>query len=88
MRGILLSVTIYANRAKITPAANVDPLIEHLRGVRRQRSISIDDLAERTGMTARKIRSIEDGTFDPPLSIVRSYAHGIGVRAQWIIQDE
>lgn len=74
-----MSVEMRRSDARIIDASRVDPIIEHLRGIRRQRDISVDDLADRIGVTPRRINGIEDGSIDPEMSLVRKYANGIGV---------
>jgi transcriptional regulator with XRE-family HTH domain len=60
-----------------------DPLLEFGREVRRRREaqrMTLEDLAERSGLTPNYIGTIENGKRDPSLSTIEALAKGLGVK--------
>jgi transcriptional regulator with XRE-family HTH domain len=60
-----------------------DPGLEFGREVRRRRearSMTLEDLAERSGLTPNYIGTIENGKRDPSLSTIAALAKGLGVK--------
>ena len=61
-----------------------DPLLEFGREVRRRREslkMTLEELAERAGLTPNYIGTIENGKRDPSLSTIASLSKGLGIAA-------
>ena len=61
-----------------------DPLLEFGREVRRRREamkMTLEELAERSGLTPNYIGTIENGKRDPSLSTIASLSKGLAIAA-------
>lgn len=56
-----------------------DRLLQSLAAQREARGLTVDQVAERTGFTPATVLAVENGAIDPSLSILRRYAHAVGV---------
>lgn len=74
------------NPAKPLSAAEV--LARNLRRLREERSLTIDDLADRTGIAAYRLAAIETATAQAHLDEVTLLAAGLGVRIATLFATE
>ncbi len=59
-----------------------------VRRLRKARGLSLEELAERAGLSANYMGSIELGRRDPSLSSVKAIAKGLGVPVSQLIKDK
>ena len=60
---------------------------ERIQSLRVARGLTREDLAERTGMSPKRIREMEDGTFPMRLDILNRVAHGLDLRLDFVAND-
>lgn len=63
-----------------TPLSTKELLARNLRRLREERSLTIDDLAGRTGIVASRLTAVERATAQAHLDEVSLLALGLGVR--------
>ena len=61
---------------------------EKVKMVREDRGLSIEDVAQRTGMDARLINQIEEGKIDPPLGNVIKLSKALDMKMGYFISGE
>ncbi len=61
------------------PGPTPQQLAEHLRQLREDAGITIDELAERTGLARDRVILIESGAIDPGVEETARYALGLGI---------
>jgi DNA-binding XRE family transcriptional regulator len=59
---------------------NAQQLAEHLRKLREDAGLTIEQLAQRAGLERDRVILIESGTVNQDLEEVSSYARGLGMR--------
>ena len=67
-----------------------DPLLEFGREVRRRREaakLTLEELAEKAGLTPNYIGTIENGRRDPSLSTLLALARGLDVSVRELLSD-
>ena len=60
---------------------------ERLTSLRRSAGLSVDELAERAGVTDSAVEVAERGLLDPPLSRIEVLAKGLNVPPESLIHD-
>lgn len=59
-----------------------EKMLDELRSRRISNGLSLDDVAERMGLSTGYVLGIENGTRDPHLSTMRRYVHAVGAVIQ------
>jgi len=59
-----------------------------IKALRKKRAITIQDLAEKTGLTPGYLSKIENSTTPPPIPTLAKIAYGLGVHVSYFFEDE
>lgn len=58
-----------------------------LRGLRRARNLTQEELAHRAGMDVTYLSDLERGRWNPSLAMLIDLAHGLGVHPSKLLED-
>jgi DNA-binding XRE family transcriptional regulator len=72
----------------MNPQAELIRFGETFRQIRERESVSVADLAARTGIDADQINALEAGRLDPAFDVMIALADGIGVRLSALIPED
>lgn len=66
-------------RRELPPVRKLDPVVEMLRDTRREKNISISDMANQIGYARQSLSQVERGQHDPSLNFLRCWAQALGM---------
>ncbi|HSG05980.1 MAG TPA: helix-turn-helix transcriptional regulator, partial [Nitrospiria bacterium] len=59
----------------------------HIQTWRNRRSLSVEELARKSGLSPETLQKLESGKVDPPASSLASIAEALGVPLPWLYTD-